>query len=214
VELRRAEELYNSKITAQSELDIAKANCGALQQQVEELTALVADCERSFGGMRPEGAADIAQISSEPMRAAIAVQESKLRLTEAELSPLLLRAPMDGLVTAVFHHAGEAVVAGQPIVAIAADKADRIVGYLRHPVSAEPQPGALAEIRTRGGRRVSAKAHVVQIGAQLEPLPVALQSSVKLFGPDLGLPVDISLPVNLVLRPGELVDITILPVAN
>jgi multidrug resistance efflux pump len=185
-----------------------------LQQQVEELTALVADCERSFGGMRPEGAADIAQISSEPMRAAIAVQESKLRLTEAELSPLLLRAPMDGLVTAVFHHAGEAVVAGQPIVAIAADKADRIVGYLRHPVSAEPQPGALAEIRTRGGRRVSAKAHVVQIGAQLEPLPVALQSSVKLFGPDLGLPVDISLPVNLVLRPGELVDITILPVAN
>jgi hypothetical protein len=55
---------------------------------------------------------------------------------------------------------------------------------------------------------------VVQIGAQLEPLPVALQSSVKLFGPDLGLPVDISLPVNLVLRPGELVDITILPVAN
>jgi multidrug resistance efflux pump len=46
------------------------------------------------------------------MCAAIAVQEAKLRLTEAELGPLLLRAPLDGVVAAIYHRSGEAVIAG------------------------------------------------------------------------------------------------------
>lgn len=48
------------------------------------------------------------------------------------------------------------------------------------------------------------------VGAQLEVLPPALQS-VKLAGAELGLPVNIHLPTALNLRPGELVDLGIIP---
>jgi multidrug resistance efflux pump len=144
----------------------------------------------------------------------MAVQEARLRLTEAELSPLLLRAPLDGVVTAIHHCSGEAVMAGQPIVTIAATAPARIVGYLRPPFRDEPKPGDRVEVRTRNARREMAWAKIVKVGAQIEPLPPALQSTLRFAGAELALPVDISLPVGLTLRPGELVDLRLLPVAD
>ena len=213
-EFHRTDELFKSKITSQSELDIARANYQALQQQVEELTKLVAEGERSFSNLQPSNAADISRISDEPMRAAIAVQEARLRLTEAELGPLLLRAPQDGVVTTIYHCSGEAVIAGQPIVTIASTTSPRIVGYLRAPFQAEPKPGDRVQVRSRNAHRDTGMAQIVEIGAQIEPVPVVLQSTFRLAGAELALPVEISLPPNLTLRPGELVDLTLLAGSN
>ena len=210
-EFHRAGELFKGKLVSQSELDIAKATYDALRQQVAELMALVADGEKSFSRMQPEGTADISQISNDPMRAAIAVQESKLRLTEAELNPITLRAPIDGVVTMIHHCSGESVVAGQPIVSIASSVPTQIVGYLRPPLAVEPAAGDRVEIRTRGRHRVAALGQVLAVGAQLESLPAILGGLLKLDAAQQGLPVNISLPGNLNLRPGELVDITLLP---
>jgi hypothetical protein len=52
---------------------------------------------------------------------------------------------------------------------------------------------------------------VVEIGAQLEPISAALSGGFKLANVELGLPLSISLPSNLKIRPGELVDLTLLP---
>jgi multidrug resistance efflux pump len=206
-ELRRAEELVQAKISSQSTLDQAKGLRDGLQVQVDELARLVTEGETSFRTLQSSNMMEIASISEAPIRAAIAVEESKLRLTEAELSPILLKAPMDGIVTSVFLRGGEAVVAGQPIVAIAAANPVRIVGYLRPPITHEPQPGARVEVRTRGLRRQTGAARVLDVGVQFEAVPIALMGPIKLGGIDLGLPVGISLPANLNIRPGELVDI-------
>ena len=208
-EYRRTEELFRSKIVSESALDMAKAGWGALQRQVEELRRLVAEGEQSFSNLQPGSAPNISRISDEPMRAAIAVQEARLRQTEAELSPLLLRAPLDGVVAAVYHRSGEAVIAGQPVVTIASTDSVRIVGYLRAPFQAEPKPGDRVQVRTRNARRETGVAQIVGVGAQLEPLPAALQSPFRLMGAELALPLDISLPPGLKICPGELVDLTL-----
>lgn len=213
-EWHRSEELFKNKLVSQSELEIAKATYGALQQQVEELTKLVADGEKSFASMQPAGTADIALISNEPMRAAMAVQEAKLRLTEAELNPITLTAPINGVVTMIHHSSGEAVMAGQPIVSIASAAPTRIVGYLRPPLSAEPAAGDRVEVRTRGRHRVTALAQIIGVGAQLETVPAVFGGLARLDLAQQGLPVNISLPENLKIHPGELVDITLLPQAN
>ena len=54
------------------------------------------------------------------LQAAIRVQEAKLHLTEAEASPILLRAPIDGVIDAAHHSVGETVGPGEPIVTISA----------------------------------------------------------------------------------------------
>jgi multidrug resistance efflux pump len=210
-EWHRSEELFKDKLISQSQLDIAKANYGALQQQVEELTRLVADGEKSFASMQPVGTADISEISNEPMRAAMAVQEAKLRLTEAELNPITLTAPINGVVTLIYLASGEAVMAGQPIISIAAIEPTRIVGYLRPPLSSEPAAGDRVEVRTRGRHRVTASAQIIAIGAQLETVPAVFGGLARLDLAQQGLPVNISLPANLKIHPGELVDITLLP---
>lgn len=208
-EYQRAQELFKNRIASQSDLDTAKAGYQVLQKQIEELSKLVAEGEQSFLSLQPTNTAGIGNVSDEPMRAAIAAQEAQLRLTEAELSPVLLRAPIDGTVTAVFFRSGESVTPGQPIVTIAADVPMRIVGYLRQPVSIEPKPGSTVVVRTRGGQRASGTAQILEVGSQLDVLPLAMQTSIRLAEVELALPVNISLPTGLNLRPGELVDISV-----
>lgn len=209
-ELRRNEDLFKQKIISESLVDQARTTRDALQREVEELEKLVAEGEQNFRDLNPGNASDISKISDDPMRAAIALQEAKLRQTEAELSPVLLRSPIDGVVTSIFHRSGESVTAGQPVVAISTLNSTRVVGYLRQPLTLDPKPGMTVQVRARSGRRETGEARVVQVGTQLEALPAALQSPIKLATAELALPVDISVPANLNLRPGEVVDITFL----
>jgi multidrug resistance efflux pump len=213
-EYHRTDELFKQRIMSQQQLDQAKASYEGLQKQVEEFTRLVNEGEQNFQTLQLTNAVGINKISEDPLHAAIAVQESKLRLTEAELSPISLKAPIDGTVSMIYHRSGEAVTAGQPIVSIATLSPVRIVGYLRPPLSPEPQVGARVEVRTRGLHREVGQAQVVEVGTQLETLPATLASPFKMASVELGLPLSISLPPNLKIRAGELVDITLFPKAD
>jgi multidrug resistance efflux pump len=210
-EFHRTEELFKQKISSQQALEESKAAYEALQRQVEEMASLVAEGDQNFKTLQLTNATEITHISEDPLRAAIAVQESKLRLTEAELSPIALKAPMDGIVSVIYHRSGEAVTAGQPIISIATLNAVRIVGYLRPPLGEEPRTGTRVEVRTRGVHRETGVAQVVEVGAQLESLPPTLQGPLRLATVELGLPIAISLPANLRIRPGELVDVILPP---
>lgn len=214
IELWRSDELFKDKIIAPSEHDYAKATYDALKEQVAELTRLVAEGDATFKSLSANNPADASQALGDPLLTAIGNQEAKLRLTEAQLSPVTLRAPIDGTVTAVYFRSGEAVTPGQPIITIAADKPTRIIGYFRPPIGGAPKPGATVQIRTRSVRREIGTAQILDIGGQLEALPLALQSGVKLAGVELALPINLSLPPNLEVRPGELVDISLTPTTD
>jgi multidrug resistance efflux pump len=213
-EFRRMDELFKDKIVSERVHEQAKANQDRLQTQVDELSKSVAEGERSITTLQLSNRVDLGRVSEDPLRVAIAVQESKLKLTEAELSPIYLRAPMDGIVSTIYHRAGEAVSAGQPIVSIATFNPVRIVGYLRPPILEEPKVGMSVRVRTRGLHREEGNAKIVEVGSQMEAVPASLQTSIKLATLDLGLPIDISLPPSMKIRPGELVDITLLNKAN
>lgn len=206
-EFQRTEDLFKSKVSSQQALDQAVAMRDSLRGEVAELKKLVTDGERYMTELQISNTTEVVQVSEAPIRAAIAVQESKLRLTEAELSPILLKAPIEGIVTTLYYQPGEAVTAGRPIVGIVSYEPIRIVGYLRMPVPREPRPAMRVEVRTRGWHRQVGEARVVEVGAQLETIPAALLGSLRFGATELGLPLNISLPSNLAIRPGEVVDL-------
>ncbi len=210
-EARRMDELFKDRIISQRKLEDVRANRDALQGQVAELVRLVEEQEKNFPQVQMTNASDFAGISDEAVKAALSMQEAKLKLTEAELSPVTLKAPMEGIITTIFHRSGEAVMAGQPVVAIATFNPVRIVGYLRAPIQTEIQKGMEVEVRTRGIKRQCGTAHVQEVGTQLEPVPATIMGPMKLVSADLGLPVDITIPSNLNLRAGELVDLIVRP---
>jgi len=213
-DFQRMSELYKDKIISQRAYEQAKASQERTRGEVQELSRLVDEQKQNFSGLQMTNSLELSSITDASLRAAIAVQESKLRLTEAELSPITLRAPVDGMVSLVYHRSGEAVTAGEPIVTISAFNSVRIVGYLRPPIISEPKVGARVEVRTRGAQQQVGVATILEVGSQMEAVAPALQGMMKIATIDLGLPIGVSLPSNLKIRPGELVDLTLLGSPN
>lgn len=207
IELERNLALLKDKLISQSVFDLAQATRDAWNGQVNELNKLVVEGEQSFKELNPS--ASLETITDDPRAAAINLKEARLRQIEAELSPVPLRASIDGVITAVHFRSGESVTAGQPIVSIASVQPVRIVGYMRSPNPGEPKVGTKVEVRSRVGKREVGIAQITEVGTQLEVPPLALASSANPPNTELGLPIEVSLPANLAIRPGELVDLTL-----
>jgi len=213
-EFHRTEELFKEKIVSARIFDQAKAAQERSQSEVEELARLVEEQGQNFKELQLTNTLELSKITDDSLRAAITLQESKLRLTEAELSPIILKAPVDGTVSLIYRRAGEAISAGEPIVAIAALNSIRIVGYLRPPIMNEPRIGTRVQVRTRGPRREVSSGTIIEVGAQLEPVNPVLLGPAKFANVELGLPIGVSMPPVLKIRPGELVDLRFLPETN
>jgi multidrug resistance efflux pump len=209
-ELQRTEALYKDKIVSQRAFEQAQAAQQRYGSEVNELNRMVEEQGKDFAQSQLTNTLGLSQINDQPLRAAIAVQESKLRLTEAELSPITLKATVDGMVSIIYHRSGEAIIAGEPIVTIAAFNPIRIVSYIRAPVTDEPAVGTRVQVRSRGLRREVGFANIVEVGTQLETIAPVLSAPIKFSNIELGLPISVSLPPNLKIRPGELVDLTLL----
>jgi multidrug resistance efflux pump len=206
-EFKRMEELIKEKLVATRMFEEARANKERAENQVAELTRLVNEVEGSVKAL--EANAPLDKGVPNVIEAAIAVEQRNLEIAEAELAPIILRAPIDGIISSVFHRSGEAIMAGKPVVSIATDVPVRIVGYLKPPFVTEPKVGMPVEVRTRGPKRVVGLAKVTDVGTQLEPLPVTLLGPIKLAASfELGLAVGISLPEGMSVLPGEVVDLT------
>jgi multidrug resistance efflux pump len=208
-EFHRTGELFKDKIVSEKVFEQAKASEQRLQSEVDELSQLVEEQAKDFDENSLTNTFEMSKLTDAPLRAAIAVQESKLRLTEAELSPITLRATADGMVSVLYHRTGEAITAGEPIFSIAAFNSVRIIGYLRAPIMEEPRVGSKVQVRTRGLGREAGVASILEVGTQMETIAPALLGPMKFAATELGLPISISVPPNLKIKPGELVDLTL-----
>jgi multidrug resistance efflux pump len=216
-EFQRMDRLYHDKLISDAEFEAAKSKQEALKVEVEEKGKLVSHTEQALQRLKLAG--DIAKEPQSQLQAAIAVQEEKLRLTEAQLNPITLKAPIDGMVSMIHRWGGENVAVGEPIVTISALQSDRIVGYVRQPLMIRPQTNMVVRICTRGVNRRVAIGKILAVGAQLQPLNDAFVPPTRFNNfVELGLPILVSLPSELksqagempIVHPGEIVDLKIL----
>lgn len=209
-ELTRLRPLHEKKILSDEAFETAVHQHENLTVQLAEQTKLVdalapAACE--FSGRRADATP---RSAAETLAAALRVQEEKLRLTEAQLGPTILTAPIDGIVSLVHRRVGETVNTGEPIVTVAATQPARLVGFLRQPLALEPKPGMTVDVRTRTAARHSAPAQILEVGRVMEPVPPTILALLNRgSSSELGLRIHLAVPTALHLRPGEQVDVTI-----
>jgi multidrug resistance efflux pump len=208
--LVRVTALHQSKMVPDERFEEAKISRDALAAQVKAATELVQQLEPRARGINKDLPTPT---PADGLRAAVKQKEEELRLLEAQLGPAPLVAPIDGIVTLQHRRASEAVVAGDSIVQISANHSDRIVGFLRQPLTLEPKPGMTVEVRTRTFQRQIAHATVAQVGRQFEPISpsllVAMRLPVSAVPTEFGLRLHITAPAGLALKPGEHVDLTL-----
>lgn len=129
-------------------------------------------------------------------------------------NPIPLTAPIEGVITKIHRYPGDTnavVAAGEPVMTITAPRPDRLIAFLRQPLTFDPKPGMKVRIRPRARSSKSFDATIDKVSPQLAPIRGSLlppgQTRVE-----LGLPIIIEkLPAELQLYAGEIVDLTIYP---
>jgi hypothetical protein len=128
--------------------------------------------------------------------------------------PTLLTAAIEGAVTYVHAAVGDRVKAGLPILTITGNKPDRIIAFLRQPIAFVPEEGAPVKIHPRARHKWVAVATIQRVGLQLAPIRPTLLPLIPARADmphvEYGLPIIVSVPPQLKLFPGEIVDLTIL----
>ncbi len=216
-------------IVSQSELELAQRDRDALRAEVQSRQRLVQELEADLNRLRVSRPPAESETVPEGWRLALGLQEQRLQQALSEFGPVSLTAPIDGTVSTVYRYAGENVAAGEPIVTITSTHSDRIVAYLLPPWRVEPTVGTPVEVRTRHGARAVGRARILEVGRYLDnitptlayqlgvrasALAQAAQPAAQLNFNNLpipGLPLAISVPPGLNLRPGEAVDLRLLP---
>src|ERR1039457_3277083 len=198
-EFNRAEQLFNSKtLISEAAYEAAKAKRDALRVTVAERTTSVSEMGKTlatYNFQLPDNNAAIA--------AALRAQQD--RLTQLE-KPLVLKAPMSGFVSVINNHAGDRISAGQPVLAISGNRADRIIGWVRQPVFTKPSAGDVVEVRSYRTISHVTQAVVIAVGDQLEPVSsAALPFNAPVNRVEYGLQFLARVPPGSDLIPGEMV---------
>jgi len=145
---------------------------------------------------------------------------SALRLTQAarqarrdelrlRIAARDIKSPIDGTIVQISQRPGQSAKLGKPIMTIAAERGDWIVGYLRPDDAIRPTPGMMVKVRTRGTPSRVMESFVQSVGPQVHELPARYFQNPKV--PEWGLPVQIAMPPEAELRPGETVDLVFRP---
>lgn len=203
----RVTRLYERGIAPEDAYEEVGARKRALAAEVRSLGEVTETLEARLADHDALLDAHEAQ-ASRHLAAAVALLEERVALAEAEMAPIPLVAPRDGVVGAIERGDGEYLLAGEPILYINVPEASRIVAYVRPRAGVDPEVGSLVEVRKRDRSGGIGIAEVLGLGAHLEPAALTLNVAMRV-DTDGGrmLPVLVSMPPDLSLRPGEIVDL-------
>ena len=189
-------------LVTQAQIDLDLAHLNSLKSEVADRTRQVDEWVKALDEMTPVRTNVYAQLER-VVQDNILRQQEQLRQLQ---KPIVLRAPINGKISSVLHRAGERVTAGSPVLMITTTEAQQIVAYVRQPINFRPKLGDVVTVRTRTIRRRASDAQVVKVGTQLEAISPFLQATDRPRA-ELGLPIALTLPPELNLLPGEIVDI-------
>lgn len=204
-EFQRYAALHRNRSVTDAEFELRRANRDALKDKVAGLERLSTELEQEIARLKPLFGAE--NPVDRAISAAATAQEKQLQsLAEAAT----LRAPMDGVVSAVLKRPGENVLPGEIILTIGAAKATRIIGYVRQPLNERPRVGDAMQVHALTGTQRIMEGRVLRVGTQLEPIDPtllpALAKDARVI--EYGLPLVITLPEGLELAAGEAVALT------
>lgn len=226
-EVQILNELVDQEAAAPQEFYRAVAERDALAKKVEETEALLAEaqkelqqaqqrCER-FAHYRPSNPDPELENTIRQIQRAVAAQESRIQHIEAQLSSLVLRSPIDGVVSRLpqrqgqvvteltIRRPGETVVAGEPVLNITATKSNHVMGYIREDQVGLVREGIKVEIVKNTEPAQIAETRVRYVGPRTEEMPTRLWRNPNV--PEWGRPFLVQVPEEMQLVPGELVGI-------
>ena len=208
-QVNRLESLRAEQLVRASDLEAARQRQRAL---AADLATRPAGTTKSLAlmGLRPRPAPEQEarlQDRLAPYRAALAVQQAALRVVANSLSELVLRAPVDGHISAILQQPGDVLSAGLPVVLLSAPRPGYVVGYVPERQSRRLSLGLRARLRRIGLLSGSLGGQVVELAPALEAAPprISAKLSLPLYVRRITIRLDDTTP----LLPGETFQISL-----
>lgn len=225
LEVKIARELIAEEAIAPYELQKAQAQYDSLAKKIEENAHVLAQAEtdlkqaeqRRHEFTRRQPVHPSVDSALELIRQAITVQERQVEQLLTQLTALVLKSPLDGVVSQIpqrpgqgvarrfMRRTGETVLAGEPILAVAAASSSEVIAYIPEDQVGGVREGMKVELVKTSELEQIAPSRVSYIGPVTEEMPVRLWRNPNL--PQWGRPFLVKVPQQMELTPGELVGI-------
>lgn len=205
-EVRRNEPLFKEKLVSEDVYDISLKSRDMYRAEIEAKSNAIAQIEGRMEALNPLGVPHA--LTTNDLAQQVLAQLDALQNTAiTNWGPIVLRAPISGMVGMVYRQQGENVVAGEPLISINGNWSDRIVAYVRQPYYVDPLVGMSVHVTTRDNKAKKFWSEITQIGAQVETITNTLAFVRTGYLMDVGLPIVIDIPKGTQIRPGETVDV-------
>jgi len=178
----------------------------ALTEKIEAARQELAILE---GRLREATAGGPIAVAPASLNASISAQLKRVEEIKMEREGLVLRSPLDGVVTAVYLRDGQTVAPGAPVVTVADPNSMHIVSFVEGGRPLDPEEGMEVEVRRHTQPVQVARTRVVQVAAQAERIPRSVLGNAS--ADKWGVRVLISMPAGMVAHPDEDAPATYVP---
>jgi len=229
LEVRVSQELLDKKAVTSYDLQKAKVQYDALAKKIGENEKLLAGAEEDLkqAQLRRDEFAQhqphYPEVDSalEVIRKAIMVQEKLVEQLLARRKPLILKSPIDGVISQILRRpvrrtgegivrqlirrSGEAVLEGEPILTVADPEPSEIIAWVGREQLGWVHEGMAVELVKSTKPQLIAMSRVTYLGPIMEVIPQRLWQVPDI--PQWGRPMLVEIPPGLKLFPGEVVGI-------
>ncbi len=139
----------------------------------------------------------------EYIRNALNVESLKLKDLQLRLQNLVIKSPIDGVVTRIKSRVGDVVAPGESIFTVVISKSVEVLAYVSEQQVGRLQTGDALVLKRANHAGTGMQLKVTHLGPAVELLPERLWQHPSY--PQYGVPVTVLLPENNALIPGEVV---------
>jgi multidrug resistance efflux pump len=204
----RNEDLFKEGLISKDIYEGIVRDRDVYKAEVREKTASIEQIEARMAQLRPIGESP-SPGTNQFSASVIADLDQRMAKVQTNWNAITLVAPISGRVHMLARRESEYVREGEPLVMIASPRSDRIVAYMRQPLSFEPQPGMAVDVQTQNRQRQRFTTTIAEVGAQLVAITNGLAYMQQGALVDMGLPIILAVPANIQLRPGETVNVAL-----
>jgi multidrug efflux pump subunit AcrA (membrane-fusion protein) len=199
--------------TAPYELEKIKLQRASLEKKIEENERLLSQSEENLLQTQQQRD-ELAKMHSanltlnntlKPIQEAINVQAKKMEQLMVQRQPVLLTAPMAGLVSEIHLTAGELALLGNPVITIAEDRPREIAAWTTEAHANIINQNMQVKIVKRSQPPQIAPGQVVYVGPTLEMVPQRLWTNLNM--PQWGRRILIQVNADMKMIPGEVVGV-------
>jgi len=225
LEVKIVKGLVEAQAVADYELQKVQVQHDALAKKIQQNEHLLAQAEKDLKQAQKRKMEFASRQLVHPsvdsalelIRKAVTVQERMIEQFVVQISQLVLRSPFDGVVCQIpqrfgqasarqlIRQNGETVLAGEPILTVAATESDSVIAYMRHDQAGLVDQGSAVEIIKNSKPAQIGLAKVTYISPVTEQIRVRLWQNPNV--PQWGRPFLVKVPPKMKLVPGELVGI-------